>query len=869
MVMDNHSNGYFAFISYQSEDKEIARWLHHKLEHYRLPIKLIEDREDIHTEMRPVFLDEADLSGGNLPEAISKALTNSRNLIVLCSPNSAQSTWVNNEVQSFIESDREDKIFPVIIDGTPYSKDPKTECFPKALINLRNTPKERFGPSMKNGQEIAFVKLVAVLQKVDFDQLWQRYEIDKEAERQRLINEKRRLQRLESRYLAEKAEYLLNKKDSASACLLALRALPSNLSDPEDRPYVPEAEAILRKATTNRYDVLHGHTAGVASVASSPDGKLLASASWDGTIKIWDIDSGALLHNLNVHKGNVNSVCFSQDGTCVLTAASDQTVKITDIRSNGIRLSLDQHCKASCAVFSHNGKYIASGDEEGTICIWEAETGNPYRELTGHEKWVSSVSFSQSGKNILSASEDGTVKIWNVKDGSCIRTFEVHSGPVNSAEFSNDEESVLSAGDDKTIKVWNCYTGEVMQTIIGHEYVVASAQYSRDGKFILSASWDKTIRIWDAESGNEVRTYKGHTLEVSTARFSNDGTFIISASWDHTIRLWNFKNKQEECILDDRSGSKSLYSLAFCNDGRHIIASSSSNNIRLWDIKTSSVIRTYTGHTGTIYHIALSPDGKMFASVSEDKTVKLWEFDKEEAVTTFTGHDKAVTHVCFTTDGKYLVSASMDHYAMIWDISKGEIAQWIPGGQDVVAKVFYDQKHKEIIATTMCRVYIYDAETLGRKKMIRVQTNAIGRPHISHFHNRRLILDSGTGDGSLAIWDMDTETIVRVIPNKHNQPIHYAKFSDDGKYILSCCWWGGMKVSDAESGEDIWSIDSGCGSMTSLAFSPDKKYLAACGADGKVHIYPFQPLQELINETRERFNNRDLSEELKKRFYID
>ena len=134
---------------------------------------------------------------------------------------------------------------------------------------------------------------------------------------------------------------------------------------------------------------------------------------------------------------------------------------------------------------------------------------------------------------------------------------------------------------------------------------------------------------------------------------------------------------------------------------------------------------------------------------------------------------------------------------------------------------------------------------------------------------KRILLDSGTGDGSLAIWDMDTESIVRIIPNKHNQPIHYAEFANDGKYILSAAHWGGMKISDAENGEDIWSWHSDSGSMTCLTFSPDMKQMAAGGADGKIHIFPIQPLQELIDDTRERFSNRELSEDLKKIFYID
>ena len=867
--MDNKLYNYFAFISYQRQDEETAKWLHHQIEHYNLPVNIIEERNDLPKEMRPLFLDEAELSGGNLSEEISKALADSRYLIVICSPNSAKSHWVNKEIQTFIESGRTEMIFPVIIDGIPYSEDPETECYPEALRNLHHTPKERLGISMKNGYEIASVKLISCLIGVNFDKLWQRYEREKNEERQRLINEKRRLQRLESRYLAEKAESILDKGDASTACLLALRALPAKLSDPEDRPYIPEAEAILRKATISRDNVLLGHTAGVASIASSPDGKIMASASWDGTVKIWDMDSGAMLHDMNIHKGNVNSVCFSEDGDSILTASSDGTVKITAIRRNDIKLSLDQLCKASCAVFSHNGKYIASGDEYGTICIWDGETGDLYSELTGHHKWVSSVRFSKSGKYLLSTSEDGTVKIWNIEDESCIRTFEVHSGPVNSAEFCNDEKYVLSAGDDKTIKIWDATNGEVIQTLIGHNDIVTYAEYSSDGKFILSASWDKTIRIWDPKTGSQIKTYKGHTLAVSYAKFSNDSSFIMSASWDHTIRLYSFKKRMEEYIIYDKSCSNPLYSLAFCNDGKNIITASDRNDIILWDIKTASVIRRYRGHTRNIRHIAISPDGKMFASASEDNTVKLWELDKEEAIRTFSGHHKPVNYVSFTTCGKYLLSASMDHYAIVWDISKGEIVQWIPGGEDVVEKIFYDQKHKEIIATTINRIFIYDADTLVCKKQMTVRTNAISSPYISHLHNRRIILSSGTGDGTLAIWDIDTESIVRVIPSKHSHPIHYAVFSDDGKYILCTEFYGGIKVCDAESGENIWSLYSDGGTMAALVFSPDRKHLAACGADGKIHIYQFQQLQELIDDTRKRFYNRELSEDLKKIFYID
>lgn len=858
---------YFAFISYQRKDEKIAGWLHHQLEHYRLPVNICETRPELPKELRPLFLDEAELSGGNLSDAISQALSDSKYLIVLCSPNSAKSPWVNKEVMTFIQSGRADSIIPLIIDGIPYSDDPDRECFPQALINLRKTDNEQLGINMQNGQEIASIKLIAYMLGVSFDELWQRYEREKQEERERLINEKRRLQRLESRFLTEKAEDAIQKGDSYLACLLALRALPADISDPEDRPYIPEAEAILRKAHSFRTAILKAHTKEVFSISSSPDGKHLVSASQDGTVIIWDLDSGVKLKTLTIHSGPVYSACFSHDGSHILSASSDGTTKITDIKSGEIIHSMEHCCEVSSTVYSPCGNFIASGTEEGPICIWEVETGNLYRELSGHEKWVSSVEFSKCGKHILSASEDGTVKIWNIADEICIKTFHVHSGPVNSAKFSNDEKTVLSASDDKTIKIWDTETGKVLHNLTGHENVVSHAEYSPDRRLIISSSWDNTVKIWDATTGDLIHTYMGHSLAVSSAQFSNDGRFMISASWDHKIKLWNHKTIIDELILDDENDFKTITCLAFCSN-KELLASSG-NNIKLWDIESRTTLRSFTGHTGKVRHIAVSPDSKQFASASEDGTIRLWDIDNSEAILTFIGHSHYVHHIEFSPDGKYLISASMDHSARIWSISEACVVKIISGGSDIVYKVTYDPKHKEIIAITSQQAIIIDAEEFTIRKRITINTDIISSPYILHLHNRTMILSSGTGDGSIAIWDMERGTTVKAHIDKDNTTIHFARFTDDGKQILSTAWNGSIKVIDSETGEEIWAFTSRYGTMAYLALSPDKSLLAGACADGKIHLYRYKPLQELINETRHRFHNRELSEETKKRFYLD
>ena len=167
---------YFAFISYKSEDVEWAMWLQHELEHYRLPASF-NGRTDIRQELRPVFRDIDELSAGNLPEQIKQALENSQNLIVVCSPQAATSHWVNQEVETFISLGRTDRIFPFIVEGNS----PK-EFFPPSLLALPENEERLGGDASKQGRDVAFVKVVAGMLGLGFDDLWNRYEREKAEE---------------------------------------------------------------------------------------------------------------------------------------------------------------------------------------------------------------------------------------------------------------------------------------------------------------------------------------------------------------------------------------------------------------------------------------------------------------------------------------------------------------------------------------------------------------------------------------------------------------------------------------------------------------------------------------------------------------
>ena len=163
---------YLAFISYKREDEKWAKWLQHKLEHYKLPTSVRKTDPSLPERVRPVFKDTTDLAGGVLEKAIKEALYFSKYLIVICSPRAAQSPWVCKEVQEFIDSGREEYIIPFIIDGVPNSLNKETECFPKNLKDLSGA-RELLGININEmGRNAAAIKVVARMFSLYFDTLW-------------------------------------------------------------------------------------------------------------------------------------------------------------------------------------------------------------------------------------------------------------------------------------------------------------------------------------------------------------------------------------------------------------------------------------------------------------------------------------------------------------------------------------------------------------------------------------------------------------------------------------------------------------------------------------------------------------------------
>lgn len=589
--------------------------------------------------------------------------------------------------------------------------------------------------------------------------------------------------------------------------------------------------------------VQKGHAGAVYAVSFSPDGRRLASGSWDQTVKLWDVSTGQELMTLSGHKGPVYAVAFSPDGRTLASASDDKTVKLWDASTGEEKLTLRGHTLwVTSVAFSPDGKTLASVSVDKTLRLWDVASGRSLWTTVAHNFPAYCVAFSPDGKVLATGSNDSMIKLWVVGGALELRSARAHVNGVKSIVFTPDGGTIISAGDDASIKFWNASTLDEQRTLSGHVGNVEALALSPDGKLLVSAGLDKSIRLWDVASGNLLGGFVGHGDASRALAFSPDSRLLASGSADRTVKLWDTATRRELSTLSSRP--KPINALAFSPDGNHLISAGTDARIKVWEFKSGLKLRSFPAHPDSVYCVTYSADGSMLASTGGMNEIKLWDAKTWRELRTLNGHDLYVSAAAFSPDGKMLASGSNDKTVKVWDIASGRLLQTMTGFSNPVYSVAFSPDGKTLAAGSFdAPVKLWEVGSWRELRSLVGHTDSV---RVLRFSPDGKMLASAGNDRTIRLWDMATGQTLHVL-NGHSNNIHTLAFSPDGKALASGGLDAIVRLWEVATGRALSVLSGHTDRIAALSFSADGQTLASGSADAVIKLWNVERGEERLS----------------------
>jgi WD40 repeat protein len=482
------------------------------------------------------------------------------------------------------------------------------------------------------------------------------------------------------------------------------------------------------------------------------------------------------------------------------------------------------------AVFSPDGKLLATSDSEGMIRLWQVKDGKTLVIYKGHTSWVWGVAFSPDGRFLASSSNDQTLKIWDVQTGKCDRTLQ-HGGFVFNVAFSPDGQTIVSCSSFQTIKLWDVRTGQCSQTLQEHASGVMAVTFSPDGGRLASSGWDKTVRLWDVKTGQCLETLQEHTAAVLSIAFSPNGHILASGSEDGAVKLWEVSTSQ--CYQTLQGHTNNVCRLAFNPDGQILASGSGDHTVKLWDIRTGKCLKTLLGHTSRVWSVNFSPNGQILVSGGEDQKVKLWNIPSGQCLKTLQGYSASVNAVTFSPNGSILASGSEDQRVRLWDISTDQCCKTWQGHTERVVFVTFSPDGNLLASSSSDKtIKLWD---VSDGKCLKTLQGHIGWVWPVAFSPNEDILASGSEDQTVKLWDIHTGQCLKTLQG-HSALVWSVAFSPSGHILASGSGDHTVKLWDSHTGECLKTLDH-TSLVAGIAFSQDGSLLASSSADKIVRLW--------------------------------
>jgi WD40 repeat protein/DNA-binding XRE family transcriptional regulator len=558
------------------------------------------------------------------------------------------------------------------------------------------------------------------------------------------------------------------------------------------------------------YLAWQAHTDTVRALAFSPDGRALATGSWDGSLKLWDTGSGTLLW-ATWFTDNVECLAFAPDGGILASSGDDATVQIWDSRrGEHIQTLTGPTGPVFALAWSPDGNLLAGGSFDTTIQLWEISQARPetsVRRLSGHTNFVLALAFAPNGTLLASGSWDGTVRLWDVESLSLHQTLSGHTDRVRAVAWSLDGRLLASCGFDQTIWLWDVEKSSYRMGLQGHTAGVYDIAFTPDSRSLLSSSEDGTLRVWDVERGQCVRILQGYAVSLYDVAWSPDGTKLASAGSDTLVTIWNVEGQIPPMLL---YGHRSLaHGVAWSPDGRWLASSGLDNAIRLWDATTGEawqVLHNPDPVITVLYGLAWSPDGTLLASASYQHGVQVWEVTTSTRRWVGLGQPTRIRRVAWSPDGTQLASCGDDGSVCLWDATDGRLQASLQGHQGTVMSIVWSPDGTQLASGGGGRgggeLFIWEARS-GERLQSWNEPNAIVDALAWSPIEAQLL--SGGSDGNIHWWDTQSGECLRA-QKGHQGAVQSLRVSPDGKTLASCGDDNTIQLWDLENGGHLRTL---------------------------------------------------------------
>ncbi len=604
---------------------------------------------------------------------------------------------------------------------------------------------------------------------------------------------------------------------------------------------------------------LAGHDGPVNCVASSADGRLIASAGNDNVVKVWDAPSGKLIKTLRGHGGRVRSCGFSPDGQSLVSGSHDGQAKVWSLEGyREIRVLKGQLLQGHSDIvlsarYSPDGRQVVTSSRDRTARTWDAATGEPLKVLDeGHEFLATAAVFFRDGRRLLTAAGDNTVRMWDVAAGTQTILLR-NTGRIGALALSSNERWIATGSTGSSAQVFDAADGKLLAALTPEQDSdrkgsVTALAFSPDDRMLLVGDGRGQCRVWSRADGPEVWkelfVWRDHSRRITAAAFLPDGSRALTASLDNSVAQWDLTAGREltQLILKHPEG---VTSMAILPDGKRGVTTCDDGRLRLWDLQTATQIAAMGDQDDTLHFVHVSPDGRQAVTTnSVTRKVRLWDLVNEreisdpkrpgEPVLDFARLGGLVWTAIFTPEGSRILSVGGND-ARIWEVGSDEpIMSFSPHG--AVASAGYSPDGR-LIATASwdSSAKIWDAETGAPLRKL-------AGGHEGYINSVMFSPDGQTvltasDDGTARFWDAASGKLRGGPLQGHTSAVRRAVFSADGRLVATASDDRTARIWDAASGQLLHTLKGHAWAVLDAAFSCDGRTVVTGSEDNRANLY--------------------------------